>query len=76
MAAIIAAAPNSLLASLRWHLCRSCNQAFVGCLVNATKRKNSRALDLESDELQIGDKRKAGIVHAFGCRLGGLRVDG
>jgi hypothetical protein len=34
--ALIAAAPNSLLAGLRRHLCRSGNQSSSACLVNAT----------------------------------------
>lgn len=38
MAAKFAAAPNSLFASSRWHLCRGFNQPFVDCLVNATLR--------------------------------------
>lgn len=43
------AAPNSLLASLRWHLCRGCNQSAEGCLVNDTLSKKPNAMPQVTD---------------------------
>jgi hypothetical protein len=42
------AAPNSLFASSRWHLCRGCNQSAGACLVNATLSKKAKALDFRT----------------------------
>jgi hypothetical protein len=42
------AAPNSLFASLRWHLCRVRNQSAGACLVNATLSKKPKALDFRT----------------------------
>jgi hypothetical protein len=48
-----AAAPNSLFASLRWHLCRSFNQAAGACLVNAAMSKTSGVLRRVWDFLRM-----------------------
>ncbi len=47
------AAPNSLFASLRWHLCRNCNQAFGPCLVNVAMSKKSPMPDFPTKSCNL-----------------------
>ena len=65
-------APNSLLASLRWHLCRGPNQAAVTCLVNAAMSKKPNAILTAADFIPMRCKlvtyarRAAILLCAFG----------
>jgi hypothetical protein len=67
-----AAAPNSLFASLRWHLCRGCNQPARGCLVNDTLSKKPNAMSLVTDFIGMRCKlvtygpRVAAVLLALG----------
>ncbi len=80
MAVQSTAAPNSLLASLRWHLCRDCNQSAEGCLVNDTMSKKPNAMAQVTDFIRMRCKlvtyARRAVVALLALGLGGCAWTG